>query len=199
MSYYNEDQLKKYFEKAIQRESTKRVEALKKEIDYAYQKEMAKVISDLDMKKKLELNKLMRDVHAEYQDRLNQIGAGYDEMLIKERSLMINHIFDKVYKKLHKYVTTEDYVKHMSKQLESVQSFIGMATIDVMISTKDESLKQAFSKVKGIRLVQTNEVEIGGFIAVSNEKNIRIDETLDAKLANQRDWFYQNAKLFIKQ
>lgn len=199
MSYYNEDQLRKYFEKAIQRESAKRIETLKKEIDYAYQKEMSKVVSDLDMKKKLELNKLMRDVHADYQDRLNQIGAGYDEMLIKERSVMINQVFDKVYKKIHKYVSTEAYIEQMSKQLEQVKSFMNMPSIDVVISTKDIALQQAFAPVQGIHILKSDEVQIGGFKAISIEKNIVVDETLDSKLTNQRDWFYQNAKLFIKQ
>ena len=199
MSYYNEDQLKRYFEKAIQRESELRIEKLKKEIEYLYQKEMSKVTTDLDMKKKLELGKSLREVHAEYQDRLNQIGAGYDEMLIKERAIMINHIFDKVYKKLHDYVASEAYVEHMTKQLHEVISFIKQPKIDVVISNHDKHLQQAFKDIKGIHLILSAEIEIGGFKGISINQNICIDETLDAKLHNQRNWFYENAKLFIKQ
>ena len=40
MAYYNEDQLKRYFEEAIKEESEKRKEKLRKEIDYLYSKEM---------------------------------------------------------------------------------------------------------------------------------------------------------------
>lgn len=38
MAYYNEDQLRRYFEKAIKRESDEKVRKLQKEIDYLYQK-----------------------------------------------------------------------------------------------------------------------------------------------------------------
>jgi hypothetical protein len=47
MAYYNDDQLYRYFDKAIQRESKHKIEGLIKEIDYLYAKEIKKITNQI--------------------------------------------------------------------------------------------------------------------------------------------------------
>lgn len=198
MAYYNEDQLKRYFEKAILRESEIRIEKLRKEIDYLYSKEMSKVNAELDLKKKLETNKALRDLQIEYQDKINQIGVGYDEQLIKVRKVMINNVFEAVYKKLYIYRQTDAYVKKMASKYDSIKTYAKNLSIEVEVGAQDQLLQAYFERQKQAFII-SDAIHFGGFIASIKEKNIGMDETIDNKLEERKKWFYENAKLFIKQ
>ena len=198
MAYYNEDQLKRYFEKAILRESEIRIEKLRKEIDYLYSKEMSKVNAELDLKKKLETNKALRDLQIEYQDKINQIGVGYDEQLIKERKVMINNVFEAVYKKLYVYRQTDAYIKNMASKFEGIKTYADGLTLAIEVGTQDQRLQAYFEKQKQVFSL-SDQIHFGGFVASIKEKNIGIDATIDNKLQERKKWFYENAKLFIKQ
>lgn len=198
MAYYNEDQLKRYFEEAIKEESEKRKEKLRKEIDYLYSKEMGKINAELDLKKKLELSKAMRELQIEYQDRINKIGVGYDEQLIKERKVMVNNVFEAVYKKLHAYRQTDAYLKKMAEKISAAKAYAKAMHLKFEIGTQDTTL-QAFFKKENIVFTLNDDIHFGGFRALIEERNIAMDETLDSKLDERKKWFYENAKLFIKQ
>lgn len=198
MAYYNEDQLKRYFEEAILEESEKRKDKLRKEIDYLYTKEMGKINAELDLKKKLELSKAMRDLQIEYQDRINKIGIGYDEQLIKERKVMVNNVFEAVYKKLHAYRQTDAYLVKMAEKMASSKAYAKDMHLRFEIGTEDLAL-QAFFKKQNQAFTLSEDIHYGGFRAIIEERSIAMDETLDNKLNERKKWFYENAKLFIKQ
>jgi vacuolar-type H+-ATPase subunit E/Vma4 len=42
-------------------------------------------------------------------------------------------------------------------------------------------------------------IQLGGFILTISNMNIEIDETLDARLREQKEWFLNHSKLFIRR
>ncbi|PKK96484.1 MAG: hypothetical protein CVV58_06110 [Tenericutes bacterium HGW-Tenericutes-3] len=201
MAYYNEDQLYRYFDKAIQRESKQKIEALQKEFDYLYAKEMKKITEDLTMKKNLELNKALKELQLEYQDKINKIGVGYDEKLIKERTFMTNIVFHSVLDKIYQFITSKKYEDLMKEKLEKVNQIAKEKHIQFTISDRDTHLPGLIKEViKGKSdIILSPNLHLGGFEATIEKDGIVIDETIDSKLAEQKEWFYKNSKLFIRK
>jgi vacuolar-type H+-ATPase subunit E/Vma4 len=198
MAYYNEDQLKRYFENAIKRESEIRIEKLRKEIDYLYSKEMSKVNAEQDLKNKLETSKALRELQIEHQDKINQIGIGYDEQLIKERQVMVNNVFEAVYKKLVLYRQSKDYQKSMSNKYEDILKYAKGLPITIEIGKEDGLLEEVLKK-RNQEFSYNEFIHFGGFVATIDDLNVSIDHTIDQKLEERKKWFYENARLFIKK
>lgn len=200
MTYYNEDQLYRYFEKAIERESKKRAEKLQKEINYLYHKEMKKITEDLSMKKTLELNKKLKEVQIEYQEQLNQIGMGYDEQLIKERTRLSSSVFDQVIQKINVYTNSKPYIDQMIEKLQKITKAYPKDHLILYLGIHDEKLAKALEKeIKDTdKIDKTHEIKLGGFRILIENMQIEIDETIDQKFVEQQTWFYQHSKLFIR-
>lgn len=200
MAYYNEDQLYRYFDKAINNEADKKISTLRKEIDYLYAKEMKKIKDNLMVKKNLQLNKNLRELQIEYQDQINKIGVGFDEKLIKERSFMINIVFQSVLLELGDFIQTKAYDDLMEKRIIEINKFVKDKKVIFNISEIDQRIAKIIEKtMKTPYEIQVgNNIRIGGFIAEIPSDKVEIDETLDSKLKERKEWFYKNSKLFIR-
>jgi len=201
MPYYNEDQLYRYFDKAISRESKQKIEALQKEFDYIYAKEMKKITEDLTMKKNLELNKSLKELQLEYQDKINKIGVGYDEKLIKERTFMTNIVFHSVLDKIYQFITSKKYEDLMVEKLEKVNKIAKGKHVQFTISDRDTHLPGLIKDIckESNEVIKSAQLHLGGFEATIEKDGIVIDETIDSKLEEQKEWFYKNSKLFIRK
>jgi len=200
VAYYNEDQLKRYFEKAIQRESDKQVEKLRKEINGIYSREIKKVKEDLAIKKQVQLSKAIRDVQVDYQDKINKIGVGYDEKLIKKRTEMTNYVFNHVEKKLVDFILKPEYEELMVSKTKELKTSIGDKKVSFKIGLEDIKLEKIIQKEFGLKstIERTEDIHLGGFQALLFDDEIEIDETIDTKLNERKQWFYMNSKLFIR-
>ncbi|MEG1066748.1 MAG: hypothetical protein RSD85_04270, partial [Erysipelotrichaceae bacterium] len=69
---------------------------------------------------------------------------------------------------------------------------------DVTILMKDSNYKElAIETYSNADFKEDDTIVIGGFKIITNT-GIIIDETLDTLLNEQKEWFYNNAKLNIK-
>ena len=201
LAYYNEDQLYRYFDKAIKKEAGKRIDQLRKEIDYLYAKEMKKIKEDLQLKKTLELNKALRELQVEYQDQINQIGVGFDEKLIKERTFMVNFIYQSVLIKLGDFIQTKEYDQLMTEKIKQLNDFVKNKKVVFNISENDERISKVIEKVmtSTFEIKVSHHIHLGGFLAEVPSDKIEIDETLDTRFNERKAWFYKNSKLFIRR
>ncbi len=201
LAYYNEDQLYRYFDKAIKKEAGKRIDQLRKEIDYLYAKEMKKIKEDLLLKKNLELNKALRELQVEYQDQINQIGVGFDEKLIKERMFMVNFIYQSVLIKLGDFIQTKEYDQLMTEKIKQLNDFVKNKKVVFNISENDERISKVIEKVmtSTFEIKVSHHIHLGGFLVEVPSDKIEIDETLDTRFNERKAWFYKNSKLFIRR
>lgn len=140
MAYYNEDELYNYFEKAINEQAEKRLAELRKEIDYAYAKAMKRVREDLILEKNLELNKGLGELRSTYQNKINQIGVGYDEQLIKKRLEMSKVVFSEVIEKIKSFVKTKKYETYVKNKIDSVLKSVAKSDYVFKVSPKDSKI-----------------------------------------------------------
>ncbi|RJX25870.1 MAG: hypothetical protein C4537_03925 [Acholeplasma sp.] len=202
MAYYNEDQLRRYFEKAIQKESDSQIKKLEKEIDYLYHREVKKVSDDINIKKQVQMAKELKDVQIEYQEELNQIGLGYNERLIQERNDMAALIFKEIENKLKSFVSSKAYATWVKARLDANLDLINGYDVSFEHALGDQVvidiLKEGVSSKKLI-LNPSKAITFGGFILSIQDKHMEVDETLDAKYHEQKEWFLSHSKLFIRR
>jgi vacuolar-type H+-ATPase subunit E/Vma4 len=201
LAYYNEDALYRYFDKAIKTESDKRIQALRKEIDYLYAKEIKSVTEELTLKKNLELNKELREMQIDYQDQINKIGVGYDAKLIKERTFMTNIIFQEVLDKIQNFTLSKAYDDLMRKKLEEISDYLINKKVIFRIAEHDKRISKLIESTvtTPYEIETTTHIHLGGFEAFIVKDSVEIDETIDTRLKERKDWFYRNSKLFIRR
>ena len=176
MAYYTEEQLYRYFNRSIHHETNKKVEALRKEIDYLYASEMKKIREELTMKKKLQLNKGMRELQIDYQDRINQIGVGYDQKLIKSRTKMANTVFNRVFEKLVDFIETKPYEAYIKDKIEALSTYVGDKKTVIRISPYDHKIEGYLKKLLNdkMKIEVDPQIKIGGFIVSIPSHHIEI-------------------------
>ncbi|MCF7930150.1 MAG: hypothetical protein K9L02_01415 [Acholeplasmataceae bacterium] len=201
MAYNNAEQLYRYFDKAIKQESDKKIGELRKEINYLYAKEMKKVNEELSLKRDLELSRALKEIQKDYQDQLNKISVGYDAKLIKERTFMTNIVFHAVLDQIYQFITSKDYEKLMEEKLVKINNLAKSKHVIFTISDRDTHLPSLIKNhvTSSFEIIKSPNLHLGGFEAMIEKEGIVIDETIDSKFAEQKEWFYKNSKLFIRK
>lgn len=126
-------------------------------------------------------NELLRDFAIrDYQSR---------QSVFLKREAYINEIFDTVTKKLLKYTESEEYRDYLFKVINKIVSKnYGMCKI--FIGKKDIKYKSDIENfVKGCTVCCSDDIKIGGLRFLFFDKKIVIDETLDAKLYDEKSKF----------
>lgn len=202
MAYYNEDQLRRYFEKAIKRESDEQIRKLQKEIDYLYNREIKKIMDEIEIKRQVQMAKELKEVQINYQEELNQIGTEYDEQLILKRSEMTASVFQAIENKLSQFVASSAYHDWFKKRLDHYEKKINGYQVTVHIALNDIVAKKIIeTSYKNIsyQIEHDKSILFGGFILTISDKKIEIDETLGTRLNEQKEWFLNHSKLFIRR
>jgi len=200
MAYYNDDELYRYFEKSIGEQAEQRLKTLRKEIDYAYSKVMKRVKEDLILEKNLELNKGLAEIRTTYQNEINQIGVGYDEQLIKKRLEMSQAIFSDVVKKIKAFIKTKNYDKFLKERIETVLKSVDKTTFIFKVAPQDKKVKEIIESLDlKSKIEEDASIIYGGFILFLPNQNLEINETIDQRLEEQKNWFYKHSKLFIRE
>lgn len=200
MGYYNEDELYRYFDKAIRKASEKQLLALQNEIDYIYQTELKRIKEEIQVRKQLELAKKMRELRIRYQEAINTIGVGYDAKLINERREMSKAVFTAVATQIGDFVASPAYLDYLKHQIIDLKGLFKNEDVVFFVKEGDDvAIRFLESLPCASCTVETRaSIHFGGFeMHVPKRKRI-VDLTLDTAFQNQQTWFYHNAKLFIR-
>ena len=70
----------------------------------------------------------------------------------------------------------------------------------IRISPYDHKIEGYLKKIlkETIEIKVDPTIKIGGFIVSIPSHHIEMDATIDAKLEQQKEWFYKHSKLFIR-
>ncbi|MCF7932730.1 MAG: hypothetical protein K9K93_06135 [Acholeplasmataceae bacterium] len=200
MGYYNEDELYRYFDKAIRKASEKQLKALQDEIDYIYQREIKRIKEDIQIKKQLETAKRMRELRIKYQEAINQIGVGYDAKLINERLEMSKAVFDAVSKKVLDFVASKQYTDYLEARIKTLKGLFKDEDVIFYVKEGDQVAKDFLTALPcgTCTIKETNTIHFGGFEMHVPARRRTVDLTLDAAFEDQKTWFYHHSKLFIR-
>lgn len=184
---------------------------MKEELESLAQKEEATILENMKETKEKAIANIQLEVEKEiasiYQKKVVEINNQVSGMLYqnnesRKKELIITRetytkeIFEEAKQQLRLFAATKEYQTWMEEKFkETIQNYQFEKAI-VYVSRKDQDVLSEFSFDLEIQVVDN--ISIGGFIIEDTNLGIRIDESLESILYNQKDWFYETSKLMIK-
>lgn len=120
--------------------------------------------------------------------------------LVAKRDEYVKTIFNEAKDKLIAFVNSDDYKKYLIDHMKNIGELYQMENSVLYLRKEDLVLSDELVKAYGIDLavMESDKINIGGFMIENKAANIVVDESLDAALENQKDWFYKSSGLMIK-
>ncbi len=194
-----DDQLAQ-IQQSVLHEATAKSEALRKQAD-----DFRKMAMDQAE------NEVLAELYSKIQDEISEIRdsstqnisrteSGFRQKLLLRREELTQSVFDAVGQKLLAYTKTDDYKAWMLKLAKSLSEIHDYTNNTIMIRRKDYEFSVEIEKLfsKGCRILADDGIRIGGIKLMNQSVGIFVDETLDAKLEDQRPWFYSHSQLAVQ-
>jgi vacuolar-type H+-ATPase subunit E/Vma4 len=120
---------------------------------------------------------------------------------MNKRTELLNSVFNEVKSKLLLFLKTEDYKSLMSKKIDNLNTLFKDKKVVFNIMKNDKLLTSAIKDNfhSEYEIKTTDKILLGGFFADCNELGIEADETLDFKLDDKKQWFYEKSNLYINK
>lgn len=177
----------------------------------AQKNELEKEVKQLkEEKTKLTTKKAEHDSEKLIADRLEQKRTEQTGVLAKktqdgqktlflQRAKMTEEVFDKAEKKLMEYTQTPAYKEKLNGSAQNIAALFDGNPCVLYISEKDgDAADSILEHFNGTAEIKTDKaIQIGGIKGYCKTMRIIADETLDSKLAQQREWFIENAALSV--
>lgn len=146
---------------------------------------------------------------AEYRDALNTaqkdsvLSVSHAEQnsmqeLLRHRQKLEETIFSNVRQRLEEYTLTEDYRQSVLSRISELKAHYPHEHTTVSLQDSDMALAdQIQALLPGCAVQGDKKNHLGGFILNNPVARIYIDETLESKLAAQREWYLEKCHLKV--
>lgn len=115
------------------------------------------------------------------------------------RTEITEKVFNAVIGMLHDFTSSDRYASFLKNSAAQMVKICGDAPVTVFMREADASFADTIKSVSPTVSVKTdNAIEIGGLYGVCEEKRLKLNDLLETRLAEQRDWFYENSGLSFK-
>lgn len=199
MEYNTNDQLRTYFIKQIQSISEQEISKVKDEIDRITQKKLAEIDTKAKLSADLMLQQEVKLLNSEHSLNISKLSEQNNQKKTMMREQLIQELFNTIERKLQEYTTSETYRKvFMATLADASKKYPYKGFVHVKASDK-ELAKNAISTLDTALEVLVDEaIVIGGFSLEFTEASLVLDETLDAKLHDEINAFYENPELILQ-
>lgn len=126
--------------------------------------------------------------------------TGLRNELAAARSEITDAVFTAVAEKLKAFVKSADYELFLQKSAVKIAAVYGGKPVTIFVKTADLKYKDSLLQAAGSnsKVEADDSILIGGCKAVSTASSIRLDDTLDARLAEQKQGFYERSGLSVQ-
>ena len=118
---------------------------------------------------------------------------------MKKRNELAESVFSEVIEKIREFTESKDYEALLSDKAREL-SQLSYPHPSIYVRKADlsyaDQIRNAF--VDGAEVCADDSIRYGGMRLECLVSGIVIDETFDARLNEQKEWFYQNSGLFVK-
>ncbi|MBQ7596780.1 MAG: hypothetical protein IJU45_08970 [Clostridia bacterium] len=191
----NNEKKAEQFIKSINAQADKKYNQIKKEIDDYVSSELrkARVQARQNAKTaaKLEMSKRSEQSNTDSYKTRSQLIM----QIVEKRSGITDEVFSKAQKKIEEFVESDGYLPFLLKSVESIKEAVGENAV-IRIRPEDEKYSDEIKKhCAGVETDDT--IKIGGCKGINTETSMKADDTLDSRLAAQRELFYEQSGLSI--
>ncbi len=192
MKYQNKSDLLAYFQHQIEKEVSEELQSLHKEIEKL--KYDAKIAIEKELKEEQEKTVALTKAEwtRNYQLKLAEYQRKLDLTVINKRTQLINELFDALEKKLKQFTKKDQYNTWIETRLNQWKDLnIKMVQVD----PTDTHIGQSLGDIS----VEHKPGLIGGFVIYTHDSNKIIDESFKQRIAEAKEWFYQNVKWLVEE
>lgn len=187
------------FLKAIKKHAEKQRQSIQNEVEHIKEEK----IREAENKGRLDSERYISDkLEAKKNEETSKVAKlmqdGQKELFLM-RSEMTESVFKKAEEKLIGFTQTDEYSRKLIESAKAISEVFGNKDCILSVSEKDLSSADRISALFSGKAEVTSDksIKIGGIKGYCSELNIIADETLDSKLAAQREWFVENAGLSV--
>ena len=118
--------------------------------------------------------------------------------LFHERQSLADKVFDQAKEQLLAYTKTDDYTAFLTRSINEIKEKCGTARCVISIAPFDEEKRDLIESVlPDAQITVDPHILIGGIKANCPALGILMDDTLDARLEAQREWFIENCSMKV--
>lgn len=196
----NEQQLLDYFKREIARESNAEKEQSLAEAKSIKDKALEKIKHDATVDAKRKMEREINEISLNNQREISKMQKSINRELIAKRQALQNEIFDQASKQLTAFANSDDYQAFLEKNIALLSDDIYAGHLDIQVNEKDVTLMETLMKKTGhqVYIQASADITIGGFIAINRELGMIADYSLDTRLEEQKEWFYNHSGLVIQ-
>ena len=147
------------------------------------------------------IQKKMSDIRTQISAELSRAETASRRKTFVRRQEIEKEVFEKAAQKLREYTKTEKYLKSLLNSTKEIS--MAIQADDVVLKLRKEDLvhkNQIFLAFgRKCEIVETDEIIIGGILGVSKKLGMLADETLDSRLEQQHEWFFENSGLKVTE
>ena len=194
----NEDKTSNFL-KAIDKYAKEQQKEIKLTAASFKRKELQKAEAEVLRDSYILIQKEMAQMRKSIDSEVSKAEIQSKRELLKQRKELMEKVFLKAKEKLISYTKTQEYENLLKKSSQNIASMLDTTGTTLFVKKEDLNFKNeilAFFEKK-CTVKEKNDIKIGGILGVNEKLGLIIDETLDSKLENERNWFSENSGLSI--
>lgn len=186
------------FLKAIEKYAEEQRSQIRNEAELFKEKELAKAEEDALREAYTLIQRKMTEIKTQISATLSKQEAESRKTLFIRRSEITNEVFAKAHKKLEEFAKSEKYKSLLLNSVKLIAEVLN-GEITLFVRAEDmkyeSEIKKAFGKPCTVET--TEQIKIGGIMGKSFSMGLIADESLDSKLAEEKEWFCSHSKLDV--
>jgi V/A-type H+-transporting ATPase subunit E len=189
------------FLKAIEKYAEEQRGKLQSEVEAFREREMNAAEEEGLREAYTMIQKTMADINSRIARETSKADAASKKNIFLKRQQIEDEVFARAKEKLLAFCETEKYAALMKRSAVNISHVLKADDVVLYVRQDDMKYKAKLKLYFGVNceIQPTDEIEIGGMIGVSRSMGLIADETLDAKLLQQREWFYENSGLTVTE
>jgi len=136
------------------------------------------------------------------QKMLSQISSAERDAyqaLLRRRDALTSQVFDDVAKQLAAYADTPAYRERLLEGIGGLSDRYDHESTTVLLRPADMALAARIeAMLPGCAVREDPSVRLGGFMLLNTAAGVRVDETLETRLAGQRPWFLAHCGMRVQ-
>lgn len=120
--------------------------------------------------------------------------------LFEKRSDIMEEVFDKARERLIAFTKSDSYEKFLKDVVSSILETLLESDLVLYLRSEDQSFVDMLMSSCKIQCEFSvdDSIKLGGVRGYSKSQGVIVDETLDARLKDQREWFIENSGLILR-
>ena len=129
--------------------------------------------------------------------RISESSAECRKQVFSRRNEIADNTLSSVAEKLTAFTHSAEYRDFLFESAENIISFFGGGNITLLIRPEDMKLKAELEEELNVSVSQDESIKLGGVKGINSVMTLLVDDTLDARLEQQKSWFEENSELYI--